>query len=280
MNSTSCTRTMSAPLAIAIATLAAVPASRSLTGLPVIAPSVDLREVPTRIGRPSTSSSGSRVQHLDIVLLLPAKPEAGVNNDLFLRHARCPRDPEALLEPGNDVARHVVELASPLVVHHDRRHTALGAQPGNPLILSEAPDVVDQRRAGVERRLGHLQLVGVDTQGQRRRLAQGLDSRDNPRQLLRHADRVRPRPRRFTPHVEQVGAGRLELFALLHRIMDGSQPVAREGVRRDVDYAHDIGSPAPLEVAATNGDRSWQSHGARQSSGPPRRPARRRCGRP
>src|SRR5438105_13893963 len=55
---TSCTRTMSAPLAIAIATVAAVPSRRSSTGRPPSTlPIVDLREVPVRIGRPRTRSS-------------------------------------------------------------------------------------------------------------------------------------------------------------------------------------------------------------------------------
>ena len=61
ISATSCTRTMSAPFAIAMATDAAVPKTRSSTGAPPsTAPIVDLRDVPTSSGRPSARSSPRR----------------------------------------------------------------------------------------------------------------------------------------------------------------------------------------------------------------------------
>src|SRR5207302_483454 len=60
MAPTSCTRTKSAPLAIATATVAAVPSSRSSTGRFNTLPMLPLREVPTKTGRPSAVSSRRR----------------------------------------------------------------------------------------------------------------------------------------------------------------------------------------------------------------------------
>src|SRR5207302_3705059 len=60
MAPTSCTRTKSAPCAIATATVAAVPSSRSSTGRFNTLPMLPLREVPTKTGRPSAVSSRRR----------------------------------------------------------------------------------------------------------------------------------------------------------------------------------------------------------------------------
>src|SRR5438128_2712498 len=57
---TSCTRTMSAPRSTAATTVAVVPSSRSVTGRSSSLPMKDLREVPTRIGCPSSLSSENR----------------------------------------------------------------------------------------------------------------------------------------------------------------------------------------------------------------------------
>src|SRR5438067_4912086 len=58
--STSCTRTMSAPLSTAATTVAVVPSSRSVTGRSNSLPMNDLRDVPTRMGCPSSRSSVKR----------------------------------------------------------------------------------------------------------------------------------------------------------------------------------------------------------------------------
>src|SRR4029077_350861 len=63
ISATSWTRTMCAPLRMLAATVAAVPHCRSLVGaglpfLASVAPRNPLRDVPTRIGKPSLASSG------------------------------------------------------------------------------------------------------------------------------------------------------------------------------------------------------------------------------
>src|SRR5579859_1357761 len=57
---TSCTRTTSTPRRIAAATVAAVPSTRSVTGRSSSLPMNDLRDVPIRMGWPSSASSGRR----------------------------------------------------------------------------------------------------------------------------------------------------------------------------------------------------------------------------
>src|SRR5262249_2663372 len=74
---TSWTRTMSAPPAIARATVAAVPSTRSSTGVPRTRPMCDLREVPTSRGRAKARSSPSRASTRRFSSPARPKPKPG-----------------------------------------------------------------------------------------------------------------------------------------------------------------------------------------------------------
>ena len=68
ISATSCTRTMSTFAAAASATVAAVPNARSSTGFPVSRPIVDLRDVPSSVGKPSATRRSERAQQREVVL--------------------------------------------------------------------------------------------------------------------------------------------------------------------------------------------------------------------
>ena len=52
-------------------------------------------------------------------------------------------------KPARDIADYVVELAAALVVHDYGRHAPIRCQGGERRVVAEAPDVVDEVRAGV-----------------------------------------------------------------------------------------------------------------------------------
>jgi hypothetical protein len=207
---TSCTRTMSAPLAMAMATVAAVPSSRSSTG----------RSRTLLVG--DTSLAG---------------------------------DAQALPESLQEVADDVTEGATALIVHDYRRQARLCRQRGHPLsVVAEAPDIVDHvGSCFLDRPFGDLHLVGVDADGQASFLHQAADNGYDALQLFICGYGLEVRTGGFASHVQDVLG--LEAAALLHRrVHVPAEAIAGEGVRADVDHAHDVGAAPPDELLVADGD--------------------------
>ena len=65
---------------------------------------------------------------------------------------------------GDDLGHDVVVARLGAVVHHDQRDAARRGEPGQGVVGADAPDVVEQVRAGVEGRLGDGGLGRVDAE--------------------------------------------------------------------------------------------------------------------
>ena len=93
------------------------------------------------------------------------------------------------------------------IVHDDDRRAVLGDDARHVGIALQAPHVIDDGRAGLERPARHGGFARIDRNGD----AERNDGRQNglkPFALLveRHADRAAIGPRRFRADVEDVGA--------------------------------------------------------------------------
>ena len=196
-------------------------AARS-TGRSSTRPMKLLREGPTRIGRSSDASSGSR---RSVSRLWPAsleKPMPGIDERVLARHARRARRARAPSRarpsprpsrrgrraPGARSAkppRRCISTAGTPRSRYQRRHRG---------IVAEAAHVVHDVGAGVERGLRHLGLAGVDRDRPRaaahERLDHGHDAAAAPR---RPAPAKRPaastrRPRPPSRRPPRTGAAR------------------------------------------------------------------------
>ena len=153
-----------------------------------------LREVPITSGRPSSRSSPRRRSSSRLCSAVLPKPMPGVEPDPLLGDPGRDRGLEPLGEEGLDLVDDVVVdgvlLHRPRAaehVHQHHRRPALGAERGHLRVAAQGGDVVDDRRAGVERRRGDRRLRGVDRDRAPRR-------RPAPRSPARPA--AAPPPRR------------------------------------------------------------------------------------
>ncbi len=131
-----------------------------------------------------------------------------------------------------------------------------GASPGGDgrqaRVRGEAGDVVDQRRARRQGRLGDGSLAGVDGQGHVGLRAQALQDGEDAAQLLLLRHFRRARASGLPAHVHHVcpGDGQREAVrdGFLHR---GKAAPVREAVGRHVEDAHEVRSLSPDEAAAS-----------------------------
>ncbi len=266
MCATSCTRTMSAPDAMARATVAAVASTRSSGGAPSSSsPRNRFRLVPTSSGSPPSAafSSASRWSSSRFSAVPLPKPMPG---STMIRSRATPRSMAASTadrsQPvdGLEDAGRVARLL--LVVHQDEVRVRLGRCDGRVRIAGGGPDVVHHAGAGRQRRARHLPLrrVDADDGAVANRLRDGPDDRDGEGGLRRLVDRraiaVRGSwPGRLRAHVEDLGAGRDEAGGLLDGGRDDGvdpaigrrQPVAGERVGGHVQDAHHVGPLAPCQ---------------------------------
>ncbi len=90
-----------------------------------------------------------------------------------------------------------------------------------------------------------------------------LNDGDDARQFFFDADRREVGPRRFAAHVDQQGACLNKATSLnkrtgndlLSRQRRFDDAIARKRIRRDVENAHHVRLPAPLEVMISPGCR-------------------------
>ena len=132
------------------------------------------------------------------------------------------------------------------IVHDDDRHATFGDERRHVGIALQAPDVVDDCRAPVERPGGDARLDGVDRDRQAE-LDHRRQHRLKPRQFLVGRNRLRAAigPGRFRADVEDVGA----LLGHGAGVRDGLGRIDEvaavgKGIRGDVEDAHDHRPPA------------------------------------
>jgi hypothetical protein len=135
----------------------------------------------------------------------------------------------------------MMSIAGFAIVHDDDRHGVLGDDARHIGVALQAPDVVDDARAGFERyaRNGRLHAVDRDRHAECDDL--GQDRRQPPQLLLaRDRDHAAIGTGGFGTDIEGVGAidgeppGMLDCALRIQKA-----PAIGEAVRCDVDYAHD-----------------------------------------
>ena len=113
-------------------------------------------------------------------------------------------------------------------------------------LVTKCRHVVDDARAGLQRRLGYGRLAGVDRD--RARSGQTFDHGHNTLELLGLGHGRGAGPCRLAADVEDGGALARELLTVLDGGVGAEvQPAVGERVRRDVDDAHDDG-PAGRQI--------------------------------
>ena len=246
-----------------------------------------LREGPTRTGRSSASSSPSLRSASRLCAASFEKPIPGSTIGELAGHAPLGRPVERRLELGHDLAHHVpvgggaVHLREAAAqVHEHRGDAAPGHQGRHRGIEPEGAHVVDEVGAGVERGPRHLGLRGVHRERSGAPPPQALDHRHHAPDLLVRGDRRGARPRGLAAHVHPVGA----LLEQPQAVRDGGLrarelPSVGEGVRGDVEDAHDQGALAEhhggapqrdaVEAPAPLLDRRLRSRSRTSASGPP-----------
>ncbi len=174
-----------------------------------------------------------------------SKAKSGVQRNAFGRDARSQQHLRLRLQEGPDFG-HQVRVAGgflhrfgvPLHMHQAQPGMALRDSLDRPR-LAEAPDIVDQVGAGIERGAHHVRLVGVDRQ-RPAAFAQRLDDRHHPIQLLLPPERRGPGPARLAADVDEVGPFGNQLLGVAQRGIAGGMPATvGKRIGRDVEDAHD-----------------------------------------
>jgi hypothetical protein len=137
-------------------------------------------------------------------------------------------------------------------VHQHDRDAALRSEGQHRLVGRHAPDVVDQRGAGVERGRGDGRLRRVHAQRDvRQHVADGPDDGDDARDLVLGRDPFVPRARALAADVEEIGALGRHPARRTHggadRVARREEAIARERIGRDVEDPHDERALAPRE---------------------------------
>ncbi len=195
-----------------------------------------------------------------------AEADPGIEHDRVARDAGLFRDAERIIEERVDVGYDADGgLGLVAVVHDDDRHAMLADHAGHVGIALQAPDVVDDARAQAERPIGDLRLQRVDRDGHAH-LHHGREHGLQPRQLLleRHRLGAAIGAGRFGADVDDVGAFLDHLPGMLERDFGFDELAAvGEGIRGDVEDAHDDGAVLGQQQAENIGQTDTR---ARQSA--------------
>ena len=188
-----------------------------------------------------------------------AEAEAGVEDDSVAFDAGGGCGFEALGEFGEDEGENFVGcegwergpvLGAASGVHHDGSAGELRAGGGHVGVPEVSADVVDDLGSGFDGVTRGGGVEGVDGEdGFRTLLQDGCDDGEDAGLLLFRGERRSVGTGGFAPDVEDVGAFVEHHFGLVEgacgRLAGGVKKAAvREGVGRDVEDAHDQGSPA------------------------------------
>ena len=126
-------------------------------------------------------------------------------------------------------------------MHQTARDTVRCNQLRHLVVIFETPDVVDQIRARLERRLRDRTLVGVHRNRHVKARLDRLDHRHDAVDLLLIAQLGVSRSGGFSADVDDIHAVREHLLGVVQRRI-GCIPLSAVGkrIRRDVQNAHDI----------------------------------------
>ena len=153
------------------------------------------------------SRARSRISCSDCSGVLPNRPMPGSTTICSRGHAGRTRDRDRPLEEaqhvGQDVEAGIDRLA---VVHQDDRRAVPGGHAGDGRVALRAPDVVDDRGAGLQRGLGDLGLPAVDRERRVAARAQAGDHRQDAGEFGPGVERGMAGPGRFAADVDDVGA--------------------------------------------------------------------------
>ena len=124
-------------------------------------------------------------------------------------------------------------------MHEDVSGAGLGHRRQHGGVAPARRDVVDHGGPGLEGGGGHRGVAGVDADRHAGLGGEAADDRHDAPALLLGRHGLRPGPGRFAAHVEDGGAGRGELQAVLHGPPGVEEaPAVGERVRRHVDDPH------------------------------------------
>ena len=203
---TSWTRTMSVPAAMPRVVVASVASRRSPAGRSRTRPRVDLRLVPRRIGRPSRRSVPSSRRSSRLWSGVLPNPKSGIDDQVVPGHSEAGGAVKRALQVRDELRQEGPVARLCAVVHDDDRDAVIGCETGQRVVVADAPDVVDEVRAGGEGCLGDGGLGRVHAdRGVGKCLAHGRDDRQDPPPLLLGGDRGVAGPCRLAADVEDVG---------------------------------------------------------------------------
>ena len=172
-----------------------------------------LREAPTSSGRPNDCEFVEPRQRHHALLRRLAEADAGIEHDIARRNTGLRRDLERAGEEGRDILHDVdAGIGAVAVVHDDHGHIARRDQAGHVGIALQAPDIVGDRSAMIQRPGDDGRFHAVDRDG--------------------NAER------------DHIGQHRLQPLQLFVR-RDGSRSIGPGGFRADVDDIGAFGDHAP-----------------------------------
>ena len=134
-------------------------------------------------------------------------PKPGIDDEVVPAHAEPQGALEGSLQVGDELGQEGRVARLGAVVHDHERDAVVGGQAGQRVVVADTPDVVDEVRAGGERRLGDGRLGRVDAERHRRkRRPERRDDRHDATSLLVRGDRLVARAGGLAADVEDVGA--------------------------------------------------------------------------
>ena len=171
--------------------------------------------------------------------------------------------------PSEGFALH--RLGSAARVHQDQRRAVPARDFREARFKTQATDVIQNIRAGVESLLSNLCLGRINGDGDATQLPpQAADDRQHASKLFLGRDRLRSRPRGLAAHVDPVRS----LAGQFHPMLDGTNRVKvlaaiGERIRSDVEHAHDEGASTHRDLAATHFDLEFRTKVHSQPGGNP-----------
>ena len=157
------------------------------------------------------------------------------------RDAGLVGDVERAGKEGGDIGHDVDGgIGGVAVMHHHDRHVALGDQPCHAAIALQAPDIVGDDGAAIQRPGGDGRFHAVDGDGDAKRDHLGKHGLQPPQLVLRrHRLRAAIGAGGFCADVDDVGAFGDHAAGLRQRAFRRDEGAAvGEGIRGDVEHAH------------------------------------------
>ena len=170
-----------------------------------------------------------------------AKADARVQDDLLPADSRRPGDGQRLPQVIANIVHKIAVLRCISVVHQAAGHLVLGDQLRHPLVIFQAPDVVDHVGPSLQRCLYHRTLVAVYGDGDIKVFLDHLNGGHHPVDLLLNTDLLMAGAGGFTANIDDGGP----VFDHIGGVTLGHfhvRPLAAvgKGVRRHIQNAHNV----------------------------------------